>query len=388
MRRLILVCSAVFVAASFVAITTLSAGAEPAGQYQSSDGTEAPNAAPEGAAPESTTSTESQPDAGFVSQGSVVDENSAAVIAARADIAEEERLPDYSHVVDNASAKRFSASGWEEQSGDQGSAEGQASYGEGFVYTGSDPDVGPARFKVRIPTSNDYTVYAWWPASRSNTDAARFGIDTASGRQWTAVDQTTDGGIWIKLGTYAMEEGERTIQVSANSAGTANVVADAVAVVRGDVTMPPDEPTSGGTTSRSADGTYSTSSLRNPTGRDVVRVAKRWIGTRYKWGTCTRRRMSCTCETKKTYYRFGHKLPMTEGGQWRYDRSRRIPKSRLRIGDEVFFKENGRRGGITHVGIYSGNGNVVHASSYFGKVTESKMRYLSGYFGAKRYRLH
>jgi cell wall-associated NlpC family hydrolase len=152
--------------------------------------------------------------------------------------------------------------------------------------------------------------------------------------------------------------------------------------------MPPDEPTSGGTTSRSADGTYSTSSLRNPTGRDVVRVAKKWIGTRYRWGTCTRRRMSCTCETKKTYYRFGHKLPMTEGGQWRYDRSRRIPKSRLRIGDEVFFKENGRRGGITHVGIYSGNGNVVHASSYFGKVTESKMRYLSGYFGAKRYRLH
>ena len=381
MRRLILVCSAVFVAASFVAITTLAAGAEPAGQYPASDGTEAPNAAPESTAP-----TENQPEAGSISQGSVVDENSAAVIAERADIAEEERLPDYSQVVDNANKRRFSATGWEEQSGDLGSGVGQVSYSGGYVYTGSDPGVGPARFRVSIPTSNDYTVYAWWPDSRSNTDAARFGIDTASGRQWTAVDQTTDGGIWIKLGTYAMEKGERTIQVTAKSAGTASVVADAVAVVRGDVTRPPAEPGSGGTTSRSADGTYSTSSLRNPNGRDVVRVAKRWLGTRYRWGTCTTRRMSCTCETKKTYKRFGHTLPMSEGGQWRYDRSRKVAKSNLRIGDEVFFKEGGR--GITHVGIYSGNGNIVHASSYFGKVVESKMRYINGYFGAKRYRLH
>jgi cell wall-associated NlpC family hydrolase len=383
-RRLIIIFSAAFVAAGFISFTTISAKAAPADQYQTSDGAEAPNAAPESTAP-----TESQPQAGFISQGSVVDEHSAAVIAERADIAEEERLPDYSQVVDSASTRRFSAPGWEEQKGDLGSGVGQVSYGGGYVYTGSDPGVGPARFKVRIPTSNDYTVYAWWPDSSSNTDAARFGIDTASGRQWTAVDQTTDGGIWIKLGTYAMKKGERTIQVTAKSAGTANAVADAVAVVRGDVTMPPAEPGSGGTTSRSADGTYSTSSLRDPNGRDVVRVAKKWLGTRYRWGTCTKRRMSCTCETKKTYKRFGHILPMTEGGQWRYDRSRKIRrKSNLRIGDEVFFKENGRRGGITHVGIYSGNGNIVHASSYFGKVVESKMRYISGYFGAKRYRLH
>jgi cell wall-associated NlpC family hydrolase len=377
MRRLILVCSAVFVAASVVAITTLSAAAEPAEQYQSSDGTEAQNA------PDGPTPTDSQPDAGFISQGSVVEEDSATVIAARADVAEEERLPDYSQVVDNATKGRFSARGWEEQHDDQGT--GQVSYDGGYVYTGSDSGVGPARFKVRIPTSNDYTVYGWWPASPSNSDATRFGIGTASGTQWTEIDQATEGGIWIKLGTYAMEEGERFIQVSPpDTPEDGNAVADAVAVVRGDITAPPDEP--GTTTSRSGGGTYSTSSMRNPTGRDVVRVAKKWLGVRYRWGTCTRRRMSCTCETRKTYLRFGHKLPMSEGGQWRYDRSRKIPKSRLRIGDEVFFKEGG--GGITHVGIYSGNGYVVHASSYFRKVVESKMRFIRGYFGAKRYRLH
>ncbi len=122
-------------------------------------------------------------------------------------------------------------------------------------------------------------------------------------------------------------------------------------------------------------------------GNDVVRAARRHIGTRYRYGTCSRSRMSCTCLTKKTWARFGHKLSMSEGGQWKYGRARSVAKSRLRPGDIVFFKEAGRRRGITHVGLYSGRGNIVHASAYFGKVVESKMRYIKGYSGAKRLKL-
>jgi cell wall-associated NlpC family hydrolase len=118
-------------------------------------------------------------------------------------------------------------------------------------------------------------------------------------------------------------------------------------------------------------------------GNDVVRAAKRYIGTKYKHSSCTGSRMSCTCLTKKTWAKFGHKLSMTENGQWKYKRARSVPKSRLGLGDIVFFKEGGRKGGITHVGIYSGRGNLVHASSYFGKVVESKMKYIRGYSGAK-----
>ena len=125
---------------------------------------------------------------------------------------------------------------------------------------------------------------------------------------------------------------------------------------------------------------------RRASGNDVVRAAKRYIGTRYRYATCTRSRMSCTCLTKKTWAKFGHKLPMSEAGQWRYSRAKKVPKSRLRPGDIAFFKEGGRRRGITHVGIYSGGGDLVHASAYFGKVVESKMRYIKGYSGAKRLR--
>jgi cell wall-associated NlpC family hydrolase len=121
-------------------------------------------------------------------------------------------------------------------------------------------------------------------------------------------------------------------------------------------------------------------------GNSVVKVARRYIGTKYEFGTCTNKFMSCTCLTKTVYQKFGNKLPMSEDGQWKYKGgARKVAKSQLRPGDLVFFKERGSR--ITHVGIYSGNGNLVHASAYFNKVVESKMKYIKGYYGAKRLKL-
>ena len=93
--------------------------------------------------------------------------------------------------------------------------------------------------------------------------------------------------------------------------------------------------------------------------------------------------MSCTCLTKRAWNPRGHKLPLTERGQRRYEPSKNIRKSNLRRGDVVFFKEGGGRR-ITHVAVYSGNGYIMHASTYFGKVVESKMKYVNGYSGAIR----
>jgi cell wall-associated NlpC family hydrolase len=367
-RRLTLVISAGFLALGLVSLSSLSAAAETSDEQQPTGGTATLQ-----------TNTDAS---GFISQGSAIDSDSPELAAVRADIAEEDRLPDYSQVVDNDTGGRFSAPGWEKRSNSQDVDAGQLSHGGNYLVSGSSRKA--ASFKVSIPTSSDYTVYAWWPAYSGSSQAAHFGIDTASGKQWTAVDQSTDGGIWIKLGTYAMKKGERFIRVSAGSPDTGKSVADAVAVVRGNVTMPPGE---GGVTARSGVTTFSADSRRDPNGHDVIRVAERYLGIGYRYGTCTRYAMSCTCETKRTYRHFGHKLTMVERQQWRYDRSRKVRhKSNLHLGDEVFFREHG--GPITHVAIYSGNGNVVHASSYYGKVVESKMKYISGYTGARRYRLH
>ena len=307
------------------------------------------------------------------SQGSVVDPDSRAAVAAQRDLAEEDKLPDYSQVVDDTTKGRFLAPGWQKRS------DNDWSYGEGYVSSGSQARA--ARFKVKIPTTSDYSVYAWWPEASANSTNARFGVGTASGKQWSEIDQRTEGGMWIKLGTYALKKGERYVEVSPEAEG--DVVADAVAVVRGEAATPPeDEAASGDLNTRSATDTRA----RQGSGYGVVSAARQHIGDRYAYATCTRSAKSCTCVTKKAASPFGHNLPMTEIGQWRYSRSVFVRYRNLQPGDEVFFKENGRSGPITHVGIYSGNGNLVHASTYFGKVTESKMRYINGYAGAKRFR--
>jgi len=101
-------------------------------------------------------------------------------------VAEEEQPPDYSRVLDDTSGRRFEASRWK-----MGATSDLA---HGGSYATSVAGAGVARFKLKVPTSNDYALYAWWPSKRSNTTAARFGVNTSSGTQWTTVDQSKDGG--------------------------------------------------------------------------------------------------------------------------------------------------------------------------------------------------
>ena len=126
---------------------------------------------------------------------------------------------------------------------------------------------------------------------------------------------------------------------------------------------------------------------RRPSPRKIVRVARWHIGTPYRNsppGRCRAYRSEdCACTTKLVFKKFGKKLPDDPVRQWQ-QLNTRVARAHLRRGDLVFFKEAGMRRPITHVGIYSGHGNLIHASNFFGKVVESKMKYMRGYYGAKR----
>ena len=381
MRRLTVVVSAVLLAVLIASSTALAVQAQSAEQYEPSDGSEAPPEPADSKAP-----SEPSPGANSISQGSVAKASSPAVVAARQDMAEEEKLPDYSQVVDNTTEGRFTAPGWTKRPGGE-------SHGGDFVTAGTGAK--SARFEVRIPSTNDYSVYAWWPIAANNSTAVRYVIPTATGARAETVDQSRDGGMWVKLGTYELKSGEGVIQVTSGSAGDGRVVADAVSIVRGELAAPPMPAAPAATPSAEAAGRAAPADARRAgnkkkkrlTGRRVVQQARRHLGDRYGFGTCKRSVKSCTCLTKRAVSPFGHRMSMGERSQWKYKGSRKIPKSRLRPGDEVFFKEGGRRGPITHVGIYAGNGEIVHASSFFGRVVEKKMKYINGYFGAKRFKV-
>lgn len=293
-----------------------------------------------------------------------------------------EDFPAYSQVVDNSSPRRFVAPGWGTDTSDP------HDHGEDYRVAkppeGGEEDAEKARFKVRIPATDVYSVYAWWPAEEANNAAARFAVRTTSGVERTKVDQRKDGGLWVKVGEYEMEGGDRhAVRISPASRKEGRVVADAVAVVRGIMSDPPSEGHEGRTSSRPTRAP----GMARSQGERLVSVARSHIGTRYVHSPpspCEAHRSEdCSCLTMLVFSEAEDAL-LADDPIMQWGEGRRVAESDLRPGDLVFFKERGHAKPITHVGIYSGNGNLVHASRYFGGVVESKMSRMKGYYGAKR----
>ena len=105
-------------------------------------------------------------------------------------------------------------------------------------------------------------------------------------------------------------------------------------------------------------------------GEAVVDEAYAWMGTPYgAYG------MDCSGLTSEVFAQFGVYLPDDPAAQWSYGYS-----STAEAGDLVFYNEDGY--GISHVGIATGYGTVIHASNYFGAVVETPMYDIPGYVGA------
>ena len=98
----------------------------------------------------------------------------------------------------------------------------------------------------------------------------------------------------------------------------------------------------------------------NPEERSLfVRVAKTFLGAPYRLGGSTLKGIDCSAFVKKIYQVFSVDLPRTAREQFRI--GKKVEKDKLEEGDLVFFKT--RRANNTHVGVYIGNNEFVHASS-------------------------
>jgi cell wall-associated NlpC family hydrolase len=100
-----------------------------------------------------------------------------------------------------------------------------------------------------------------------------------------------------------------------------------------------------------------------------VEDAQSYIGSPYGWG------MDCSGFTSMVFADLGVYLPDSPDAQYAYG----TPSSG-KAGDLVFFDEAGY--GISHVGIATGYGTVIHASTYYGAVVETPIEYIPGYVGA------
>lgn len=106
----------------------------------------------------------------------------------------------------------------------------------------------------------------------------------------------------------------------------------------------------------------SRSSSRSATQFKIVDFAKKYLGTPYKYGSNGPSSFDCSGYTTYVFKHVGIKLPRTSSSQGKT--GEKIKRSNLAIGDLVFFDTSGaNNGNISHVGIYLGDGEFIHASS-------------------------
>jgi cell wall-associated NlpC family hydrolase len=108
----------------------------------------------------------------------------------------------------------------------------------------------------------------------------------------------------------------------------------------------------------------------------ALAFARKQVGDRYRYGATGPSAWDCSGLTQGAYKAAGVKLPHSARQQ--FSKGKKVAKSDLRPGDLVFFYK-----GISHVGIYAGNGKVLHASNPSKPVGYLKMSYMP-YQGARR----
>lgn len=91
-----------------------------------------------------------------------------------------------------------------------------------------------------------------------------------------------------------------------------------------------------------------------PRAADAVSYAHQKLGSPYVWGATGPDAFDCSGLVQAAYRSAGVALPRTTYAQ--INAGRRVARSELRPGDLVFFYS-----GITHVGLYIGNGQMIHA---------------------------
>ena len=96
--------------------------------------------------------------------------------------------------------------------------------------------------------------------------------------------------------------------------------------------------------------------------KKLLDYAKYFKGGKYVWGGTSPKGFDCSGYVQYLYKKHGVNLPRTAWSQSKKGLS--IDKNDLQKGDLLFFLTDKKRGiPVTHVGIYIGNGEFIHAAS-------------------------
>lgn len=102
----------------------------------------------------------------------------------------------------------------------------------------------------------------------------------------------------------------------------------------------------------------STSSSSSSKASSLVSYAMQFLGNPYVWGgTSLTNGADCSGFVMSIYAHFGYSLPRTSSAQ--ASATRTVSAGSVQVGDLFFYGS----GGVSHVGMYIGNGQIIHASN-------------------------
>ncbi|MDO5089501.1 MAG: C40 family peptidase [Leptotrichiaceae bacterium] len=112
----------------------------------------------------------------------------------------------------------------------------------------------------------------------------------------------------------------------------------------------------------------------------LVNESSTYLGIPYLWGGTTRKGLDCSAFVKNVYSSIGIILPRVSRDQAKV--GKRVSLAAARKGDLIFFETDPKRPDtVSHVGMYIGNGKMIHASSGSEKVVIVPLN--QGYFMSK-----
>ena len=135
----------------------------------------------------------------------------------------------------------------------------------------------------------------------------------------------------------------------------------------------------------SADESGSEIMISGGSGSDIVAFAQQYLGVPYAYGGTGNGGFDCSGFTMHVFSNFG--ISLAHGATPQLNNGYEVSMSDLQPGDLVFFfGTNNTSSAASHVGIYIGGGQFIHASSSSGIIISSlsESYYASRYLTARR----
>lgn len=119
-------------------------------------------------------------------------------------------------------------------------------------------------------------------------------------------------------------------------------------------------------------------------GQEVTEVAKRYIGTPYKWNGNTPKAFDASGFTQYIFKTSAAKIKLPHSSKEQYKLGKPVKKGQWKEGDLVFFNTSGK--GVSFVGIYMYGGKFIGVTVSKGVSIESmdSKYWKDRYVGAKR----